>query len=165
MTLSQKAGYEVLRPLLVEGDVVDGADELGVETNELRAWLQARGLHTVDWSSGLLYRQRPIVRHFIESPLTQAEIADIFGVSQGTLSTWSNRLGLNERPWTDSGRLRTLYEDEGLSDEAIATRWGCTPKTIRNWLDEHGIERHRVDEIHVPDRVQDAVDVQTGTAD
>lgn len=37
--------------------------------------------------------------------------------------------------------LRELYIDDGLSQVAIAERWGISRNTVAMWLREFGIER------------------------
>lgn len=45
-----------------------------------------------------------------------------------------------KHPWRDEKLMRTLYEDEGLSQSAIAERFGCTQPTVSVWLKNLGIE-------------------------
>lgn len=39
--------------------------------------------------------------------------------------------------------LREQYVEEGKSQEELAEEWGCSAKTIRNWLNKNGIESRR----------------------
>jgi transposase len=43
-------------------------------------------------------------------------------------------------PWHDPDTLRRLYHDEGLSQAAIADRFGCASTTITEAMSRHGIE-------------------------
>ena len=43
-------------------------------------------------------------------------------------------------PWRDEELLRKKYVDEGLSTRDLSVLWGCSRKTVSNWLDKYGIE-------------------------
>jgi len=44
-------------------------------------------------------------------------------------------------PWRDEELLRQKYIDEGLSTRDLRDLWGCSRKTVSNWLDKYGIKR------------------------
>jgi transposase-like protein len=43
-------------------------------------------------------------------------------------------------PWRDESLLRQKYVDEGLSTRELRDLWGCSRKTVSNWLDKYDIE-------------------------
>lgn len=47
----------------------------------------------------------------------------------------------HNQPWRDRDRLVKEYVENGRSSYDLADEWGCDPKTVRNWLDEYGIEK------------------------
>lgn len=46
-----------------------------------------------------------------------------------------------QAPWLDEDLLRQLYQDEQMSQTAIAEKWDCSQSTVGKWLDRHGIEK------------------------
>jgi len=45
-----------------------------------------------------------------------------------------------EHPWRDKETLERLHFDEGLNQEEMGDRLGCTRRTIAEWFSRHGIE-------------------------
>ena len=45
-----------------------------------------------------------------------------------------------DRPWTDEDRLRELYWEQEMSQYDIADELGCSPRTVRTWMEKHNIE-------------------------
>jgi len=43
-------------------------------------------------------------------------------------------------PWRDEELLRQKYVDEDLSTRDLSDLWGCSRKTVSNWLDKYDIE-------------------------
>lgn len=54
----------------------------------------------------------------------------------------------HDEPWMDEGVLREEYVENGRSSYDLAEEWGCDSKTVRNWLDRHGIERRHAGNYH-----------------
>lgn len=46
-----------------------------------------------------------------------------------------------DRPWRDERRLQKLFAWRRLSISELATRFGCSERTIENWVDRHDISR------------------------
>lgn len=44
-------------------------------------------------------------------------------------------------PWKDKGVLEELYHQDGLTTDEMGEYLGCSGKTIRNWMEKHGLER------------------------
>lgn len=44
------------------------------------------------------------------------------------------------RPWHDEDTLREMYHEKEMSQRAIGDELGCSPRTIRSWMDKHEIE-------------------------
>lgn len=47
---------------------------------------------------------------------------------------------MKTKPRVSKEKLRRLYHYQGLSQREVAERVDCTPKTLRRWFDEYGIE-------------------------
>lgn len=45
------------------------------------------------------------------------------------------------KPWNDGELLRRLYREERMPMTQIADRWDCSPTTVRDWVERHGIEK------------------------
>lgn len=45
-----------------------------------------------------------------------------------------------EHPWRDEETLERLYWGEGLNQQEIADRLGCTKRTIAEWMGRHDME-------------------------
>lgn len=45
-------------------------------------------------------------------------------------------MGMENKPWRDEARLRTLYVDERLSTSEIGDRLDCSRKTVEKWIRE-----------------------------
>lgn len=50
---------------------------------------------------------------------------------------------VGKKPWRWGDLLEEMYWDHGLAVEEIADHWECSPSTISEWLDRHGIETRR----------------------
>jgi transposase-like protein len=89
-------------------------------------------------------------RLYHDQELSQSEIAEELGTEQGTVSWWMDKLGIetrdtwdhhhDDRLWRDEERMRALYIDERMTAHEIADEFGCSSKTVLNWLNRHGIE-------------------------
>lgn len=42
--------------------------------------------------------------------------------------------------WKNKDALKDMYVNKRMSSTEIAEKLGCSPRTIRRWLDRHGIE-------------------------
>ena len=49
-----------------------------------------------------------------------------------------------ERPWQEEERLRELYHERGMSMAEIGEEWECSPQTVSNWVERHGLEARAV---------------------
>lgn len=47
----------------------------------------------------------------------------------------------DQTPWRKKDNLVHLYIDEKMTMKEIADKWGCSGKTISNWLEKHNIEK------------------------
>jgi len=83
--------------------------------------------------------------------MTTEEVADAFGVSQPTLLSSMDRLGIDRRepggaapdsgaPWRDGDVLHKMYHGEGMTQAAMADELGCSAATIRRHMRKNGIE-------------------------
>lgn len=50
--------------------------------------------------------------------------------------------GGSEKPWTDKDVLRELYVNRELPATTIGERLGCSHRTILNWVERFGFEKH-----------------------
>lgn len=83
---------------------------------------------------------------------TYAEMADKFGCSAGTVSTWMKKHNAdeirkeldieipNEYPYRDLELMETLYLDEKLSTIEISAVLDCSTGAVNEWLNRHGID-------------------------
>lgn len=79
--------------------------------------------------------------------MTMEEIGDTLGVSQKTIQERLKDFGIETRgvgdtapkPWKDESVLRELYVESDATQKEVAEKLGCTPHTIRNWLEKHGL--------------------------
>lgn len=90
---------------------------------------------------------------------TLQEIADDCGVREKTIWRWVQKHDIETRnggprpgPWKDEAWLRNQYVDQQKSIFQIAKEQDCDEKTIRNWLDEHGIAARDHSERHPASR-------------
>ena len=99
-------------------------------------------------------------RLYHDEQMTTAEIAELFGVQQPTISQWMSRLDIPTRtpaesrelrgtvhiptkpgPHTDREWLIEKYERDNLAINHMAELAGVTDATITRQMDRHGIER------------------------
>ena len=80
---------------------------------------------------------------------TQDEIADMCGVTAGTIVYWMDKFDIETRstgvsqsegPHKDKEWLRQKYVDEKQSQKEIAEIAGVHKGTVKYWLDKHGID-------------------------
>lgn len=50
------------------------------------------------------------------------------------------QMGVENKPWRDEARLRTLYVEERLSTSEIGERLDCTRKTVEKWIKEFDLK-------------------------
>lgn len=84
------------------------------------------------------------LHHHLE--MTTSEMADLLGCTGANIKYHMNKHNVEarrfhkERPWTDEDTLRRLYVEEGLSQQEVGDRLGCSASTIGNWMDKFGIK-------------------------
>lgn len=118
-------------------------------------------------------------KHYHDEDMTQAEIADKYGVSAATISDWMDRHNIetdhNGGGWSgprhDDERLysgpflREWYVTRGKTSREIAEELGCGKKAVLRQLEEHGIgkrsNRKRADD----ERAYDGEYLRTQYAD
>lgn len=87
------------------------------------------------------WRDKSLLRYLYQrKDLSQNDIAEVLGCSQGTVSQWFRNhdidTGYGEgRPSKE--RLEYLYDTEDLSGEAIARQIEVAPNTVYRWLREY----------------------------
>jgi transposase len=45
-----------------------------------------------------------------------------------------------DEPWRNEETLRRLYQDEGMSQQEIAERLGCSQRTVWRWMERYDIQ-------------------------
>lgn len=98
------------------------------------------------------WRDKDLLRRlYFKEELTQAEIADRFGCTPGTIHNWLKRHRLagpakdinlediGDEPWKDEELLRRLYIDKRLSTIDVGAVLGCVENTVCKWLRKHDI--------------------------
>lgn len=82
--------------------------------------------------------------------MTQQEIADYYGVTQGAIAHYVKKYGIKARkiklPECD---IRIMYEYESMNIKEIADYYGVSAMTIWNCMEEYGIERKTSGEAHL----------------
>lgn len=99
------------------------------------------------------WRDEETLRYYYQGKgYSLLETAEVLGCTEGTVSQWCGRLGIETRDpvkartrsspdeLTDPEKLRHLYHDKGLTTYEIAERVGYTPKGVHNWIVKHDIE-------------------------
>lgn len=91
---------------------------------------------------------------YYDEGLEQKEIAEKFGVARNTISRWMSRHDISpgrglrrehpkaEQPDPEYRKkevLERLYYDEGLTQKAIAEKFGVSHHSISRWMNHHGI--------------------------
>lgn len=105
------------------------------------------------------WRDAETLRHFYRwKRYSLLETAETIGCTEGTISKWCDRLGVETRDFRearDAGTperlaseswLREQYVDKQRTCADISEQVGCTDTTVSRWLRRHGIptrERHR----------------------
>lgn len=79
---------------------------------------------------------------YVDERLDQSEIADKFGVSQGTISKWIRRHDI-QRPLDDPDLLREMYHEQAMPLSEIANEIGCWAGSVGKAMERHGIERRK----------------------
>lgn len=99
------------------------------------------------------WRDAETLQHFYHGKrYSLLETADAVGCTEGTVSQWCGRLGIETRDasearddgtpdaYKDEQTLRSLYWDDGLTCAEIADEYDTTSLTVSRWLNRHGIE-------------------------
>lgn len=88
---------------------------------------------------------------YIRQKISIHKLAKITGFDRRTIARWLRNEGVKTRSHEeivemsrritppDVGTLRSLYWDEGLSSERIATRWGVSSIWVRDWMRRLGV--------------------------
>lgn len=87
-------------------------------------------------------------KKYWEDNLEQSEIANICGVTGGTISRWMKKHNIptDFSDWISSDELNHLYHDEKLSLREIENKFNVDSETVRRSMDENGVEtRDRLD--------------------
>lgn len=78
--------------------------------------------------------------------MTGPEIAEEWGCSARTISTWREKHGIETKPqnygeaWADEERLRKLYVEDRMTTYEIAEKFDVNDTTISRALDRNGIQ-------------------------
>lgn len=81
-------------------------------------------------------------RMYAGDGMTQAAIADEFGVSQSTIYLQLKKHGIERsKPWRDADTLRRLYWEEGKSLTEVADELGCSKEPVARAMRELEVER------------------------
>lgn len=92
-------------------------------------------------------------RLYFEEDYIYSEMADRFGCSASTVSTWMKKHHADEiradldveipdeNPYRDEDLMRHLYLEEQLSTTEISAVLECSTGAVLNWLDRFGIDR------------------------
>lgn len=92
-----------------------------------------------------LYRDKDWLEvQIVEKGRSQQDIADECGVNQSTISTWKDKFEIQEEKglalWTYPTILRKLYHEDGLSQQQIADKLGCSDFAVHENMKKLGIE-------------------------
>lgn len=98
------------------------------------------------------WRDEETLRHFYHGKgYSLLETAEVVGCSEGTVSQWCNRLGVETRDaqeardtgtpedFKDEERMRELYRTLEMTCAEIADHYDVTPLTVSRWLRRHDI--------------------------
>lgn len=84
-----------------------------------------------------------------EEGMTMYDIADELGVNQASIKQRFHDFGIETRepgqgvrPWHDEEVLRDLYTDTDNTQRDVCDMLGCSPPTLRKWLDKLDVPRY-----------------------
>lgn len=89
---------------------------------------------------------------YIDEGLSQSEIGDLCGVTQGTVGKWIQKFDIptghspDSKQYQDESWLREQYCANSKSQREIANECGVTQGTIYLWMGKHEIETREMDE-------------------
>ena len=92
------------------------------------------------WENGHVTREE-IQRYYIDQNLSTQEVADILGVTRGTVAVRASQFKLTKRKNITDARLTQLYVHEGLTEQQIAEQEGYKVNTIKTYLSRRNIRR------------------------
>lgn len=103
------------------------------------------------------YKDKDVLKRlYHDERMTQKEIGEKFGVSQGTIAYYINKYDIktrgpsglwdDEKPWEEEERLRELYHEKRMSTWEIADELDCSQKTVMRAMDELGVETREYSE-------------------
>lgn len=136
-----------LRSLYVEQGLSQReiAEELGCSRRTVGNWLDR-----FDIERDRPWQDAERLAELRDEGLSMSEIADRLGTCQSSISRWMRKYELDtsrpspDNPWHDEDRLRELYWGQGLDMQGVADRLGCSRITVREWMDQFGIETRSV---------------------
>lgn len=62
-----------------------------------------------------------------------------YTMKRSTYSVSESKRTVEKEPYKDEDTLRRLYAEEGLSQNQIAYRLGCSVRKVSYWMDKYGI--------------------------
>ena len=151
-----------------EMSVYEMADVADVSARTIGDWMNKKGVekrgnhkraHAVangNSEEAKRYRSKEWLRtQYVEENRSVIEMADVAGVTPTSICNWMDAAGIETRGphqrshivqsdvteiLTDGAWLREQYVEKELSTLEIAERAGCTPATVSNWMEKHGID-------------------------
>lgn len=113
------------------------------------------------------WRDKELLREeHLEKGKSPYDIADEWGCSPKTIYRWLDKHEVdldrrrkgntspwnvpNDRPWKDKETLKTEYIENGNGCTVLADKWGCSPQTIYDWLNNHEIPIRKSNHDKVP---------------
>jgi len=88
---------------------------------------------------------------YFDKDMTMVEIADEYDVSQGAVSQWFTKLGIetgvkttepDHTPWRDEQWLQEQYVNQDKSMRSISREVGCARSCISKWVKEHDLRQN-----------------------
>lgn len=53
-----------------------------------------------------------------------------------------NQHTISDRPWADEETLKTHYVEKAKPATQLGEEWGCSHRTVLNWVEKFGLEKH-----------------------
>ncbi|RJX47522.1 helix-turn-helix domain-containing protein [Halonotius pteroides] len=152
---------EWLRKQYVENGLSQSeiADKVSVGRGAVGNWMRKYDIETrspAEWSANgdvePLKDEEWLREQYCEQGMVLSEIAELIGVTAGTVSNWIHRHGIETRLrsesmtdgdvglLSDEGWLREQYLEREKTLSEIAESTGVTTATVSNWMKRHDIE-------------------------
>ena len=134
------------------------AEQVEVSVGIVRKWFRKYNIPVRSKTEMALRGRRKLSAEklrelYVDRELNQIEIGDKFGVSRSAINNWLIEYGIPVRSRSEArlrGRrklsteeLRTLYVDNWMSAEEIASQVKVSVGTVYNWLKENKIKRRK----------------------